>query len=102
MQHHFAQDKTIRAFISKREYIGFGHYVSSVSRAPEDGSRVNQFIAQLKTRNQKPIISLYGRPKETAYGRRTKMAGADFVFIMPSKPSELRAAVVDCLEPVLG
>jgi hypothetical protein len=29
------------------------------------------------------------------------MAGADFVFIMPAKPLALRAAVAECLEPVL-
>lgn len=43
------------------------------------------------------IIGLYGWPKAAAYGRRARMAGADFVFIMPSKPSKLRAAVSDCL-----
>jgi hypothetical protein len=105
MQHHFAQDKRIRAFISKREYIGFGHYESSLSRAPEDGSRVNQaleFIAQLKTRYRKPIIGPYGWPKGAAYGRRARMAGADFVFIIPEKPLKLRAAVADCLEPILN
>jgi hypothetical protein len=105
MQHHFAQDKRIRAFISKREYIGFGHYESSLSRAPEDGSRVNQaleFIAQLKIRYRNPIIGLYGWPKGAAYGRRARMAGADFVFIVPSKPFELRAAVAVCLEPILN
>jgi hypothetical protein len=67
--------------------------------------RLNQslkFVAQLKTRYQKPIIGLYGWPKEVAYGRRARMAGADFVFSSPPEPSELRAAVVDCLEPVLG
>jgi hypothetical protein len=61
-----------------------------------------KFVAQLKTRCQKPIIGLYGWPKEVAYGRRAKMAGADFVFIIPEKPLKLRAAVADCLEPILN
>lgn len=30
------------------------------------------------------------------------MAGADFVFKVPPKGEELRAAVVECLAPVLG
>jgi hypothetical protein len=61
-----------------------------------------KFVAQLKARYQKPIIGLYGWPREEAYGRRAKMAGADFVFIIPEKPLKLRAAVADCLEPILN
>jgi hypothetical protein len=63
--------------------------------------RALKFVAQLKTRYQRPIIGLYGWPKEAAYGRRASTAGADFVFTMPSKLSELRAAVADCLQPTL-
>jgi hypothetical protein len=32
----------------------------------------------------------------------TRMARVDFAFIVPSRPSELRAAVADCLEPILN
>jgi hypothetical protein len=56
----------------------------------------------LKTRYHKPIIGLSGWPRDVAYGRRAKMAWADFVLTMPSKLLELRAAVVDCLEPILN
>ncbi len=60
-----------------------------------------KFIALLKTRYQEPVIALYGWPKQGAYRRRATLAGAEFVFIIPSKLSELRAAVAECLEPVL-
>ncbi len=63
--------------------------------AEERVTQALKFVAQLKTRDQKPIIGLYGWPKEEAYGRRAKMAGADFVFIIPEKPLKLRAAVVE-------
>jgi hypothetical protein len=61
-----------------------------------------KFVAQLKTRYQKPIIGLYGWPKETAYGRRARMAGADYVFKMPANPLELHGALAKCLERFLG
>jgi hypothetical protein len=61
-----------------------------------------KFVAQLKARYQKPVIALYGWPKGEAYGRRAKMAGADFVFGSPPKAEELRAAIVECLGPVLN
>ena len=69
--------------------------------AEERVTQALKFVTQLKTRYQKPISGLYGWPKEEAYGRRAKMAGADFVFIIPEKPLKLRAAVADCLEPIL-
>ncbi len=69
--------------------------------AEERVTQALKFVAQLKTRYQKPIIGLYGWPKGEAYGRRARMAGADFVFKVPPKAEELRAAVMECLGPVL-
>jgi hypothetical protein len=50
-----------------------------------------KFVAQLKARYQKPIIGLYGWPKEAAYGRRAKMAGAYSAQLNSPTPAQLNS-----------
>ncbi len=56
-----------------------------------------RLIIHLKAKYKKPIIGLYGWPKDPAYGRQAKLAGADFVFQTPCSGEVLREAIKNCL-----
>ena len=57
-----------------------------------------RLIIHLKAKYKKPIIGLYGWPKDSAYGRQAKLAGADFVFQTPCSGEVLREAIKNCLD----
>jgi len=57
-----------------------------------------RLIIHLKTKYKKPIIGLYGWPRDPSYGRQAKLAGADFVFQTPCSGEVLREAIKNCLD----
>lgn len=57
-----------------------------------------RLIIHLKAKYKKPIIGLYGWPKDPTYGRQAKLAGADFVFQTPCSGEVLRQAIKECLD----
>jgi DNA-binding NarL/FixJ family response regulator len=52
-----------------------------------------RLIIHLKAKYRKPVIGLYGWPKDSTYGRQAKLAGADFVFRTPCSGEVLRQAI---------
>ena len=59
--------------------------------------RALSLVIHLKARYRKPIICLYGWPKDPSYGRQAELAGADFVFRAPCEKEPLKEAVEKCL-----
>ena len=57
-----------------------------------------RLVTHLKEKYKKPIIGLYGWPRESTFGRQAKLAGADFVQKLPFSIDSLKEAIEKCLE----
>lgn len=56
-----------------------------------------RFVGHLRALNRKPIIVLYGWPRDPSFAEEAKNYGASFAFQAPCKGQDLREAIEKCL-----
>ncbi len=62
--------------------------------------RMLQFVSDVKSTFQKPIITLVGWPDDLGFTSKVILAGADRCYKLPLRPKELKDAIRECLTRV--
>ena len=60
-----------------------------------------QLVTHLRTTYRKPVIALYGWPRDPSLVAKAKLAGASFAFQAPTKSKELEEAIERCLDMLI-